>query len=90
MKNNNNSPKSILIVEDDETLLQTLAYNLEREGYSVSSATDGQTGLELARTQMPDLIILDIMLPELDGLSVCRILPPRNRFTDHYAHRPFQ
>ncbi len=73
MSDNNNS-KSILIVEDDETLQQTLAYNLEREGYLVTTAADGQTGLELARTQTPDLIILDVMLPELDGLSVCRIL----------------
>jgi len=66
--------KSILIVEDDETLLQTLAYNLEQEGYQVETATDGQTGLNLARTESPDLVVLDVMLPELDGLSVCRIL----------------
>jgi DNA-binding response OmpR family regulator len=71
---NNDNTASILIVEDDETLQETLAYNLEREGYTVFSAIDGPTGLELARTQSPDLIILDIMLPELDGLSVCRIL----------------
>jgi DNA-binding response OmpR family regulator len=69
-----NSPVSIVIVEDDETLQETLAYNLEREGYRVASATDGPAGLELAREQKPDLIILDVMLPELDGLSVCRIL----------------
>ena len=69
-----NAPISITIVEDDETLLETLAYNLEREGYQVASATDGPGGLELARAQKPDLIILDVMLPELDGLSVCRIL----------------
>jgi DNA-binding response OmpR family regulator len=70
----NDNTASILIVEDDETLQETLAYNLEREGYTVLAAIDGPTGLELARTQSPDLIILDIMLPELDGLSVCRIL----------------
>ena len=69
-----NNQKSILIVEDDEVLQQTLAYNLQREGYNVSVASDGQTGLSLARSQPPDLVILDIMLPELDGLSVCRIL----------------
>lgn len=66
--------KSILIVEDDETFRQTLAYNLEREGYTVTIAPDGQTGLELARTEPPNLIILDIMLPVIDGLTVCRIL----------------
>ncbi|GIK39194.1 MAG: DNA-binding response regulator [Chloroflexota bacterium] len=69
-----NQQKSILIVEDDETLQQTLAYNLEREGYAVSVAADGQTGLKVARSQPYDLIVLDVMLPQLDGLSVCRIL----------------
>ncbi|HXV41588.1 MAG TPA: response regulator transcription factor [Anaerolineae bacterium] len=66
--------KFILIVEDDETLQQALAYNLEREGYSVAVAADGQTGLKIARDQPLDLIVLDVMLPQLDGLSVCRIL----------------
>lgn len=70
----NQSQKSILIVEDDETLQQTLAYNLEREGYAVSMAADGQTALKVARLYTYDLIILDLMLPELDGLSVCRVL----------------
>jgi len=71
---NNIDQKSILIVEDDETLQQTLTYNLEQEGYQVVTAVDGQSGLELARTEKPDLIVLDIMLPGLDGFSVCRIL----------------
>lgn len=66
--------KSILIVEDDETLQQTLAYNLEREGYAVSVAADGQTALKVAQSWPYDLIILDVMLPQLDGFSVCRIL----------------
>lgn len=70
----NQPQKSILIVEDDETLQQTLAYNLEREGYAISMAADGQTALKVARLYTYDLIILDIMLPELDGLSVCRVL----------------
>lgn len=64
----------ILLVEDETTLAETLAYNLRREGYEVILAADGETGLERARTESPDLIILDIMLPVLDGLSVCRIL----------------
>jgi DNA-binding response OmpR family regulator len=72
--NDPSTDKSILIVEDDQTLLETLAYNLEREGYTVQSATDGPAGLEAARSSHPDLIVLDVMLPELDGLSVCRIL----------------
>jgi len=70
----NTASKSILIVEDDETLQQTLAYNLKQEGYAVTTALDGRTGLDLARAQNLDLIILDVMLPEMDGLSVCRIL----------------
>jgi len=69
-----NDAISILIIEDDETLQETLAYNLDREGYMVATAADGPGGLELARSQKPDLIVLDVMLPELDGLSVCRIL----------------
>lgn len=73
MKNRANK-QTILIVEDDETLQQTLAYNLEQEGYKITVAVDGRDGLELARSEAPDLIVLDIMLPGLDGLSVCRIL----------------
>ena len=70
----NNEQTVVLVVEDDKTLQQTLAYNLEREGYQVMTASDGPTGLEKARTESPNLIILDIMLPDLDGFSVCRIL----------------
>jgi len=65
---------TILLVEDELTLAETLRYNLEREGYNVLLATDGVQGLELARREGPDLIVLDIMLPRLDGFSVCRIL----------------
>ncbi len=64
----------LLLVEDDPTLLETLEYNLGREGYTVIRASDGITALNLAREHTPDLILLDIMLPELDGLSVCRTL----------------
>jgi DNA-binding response OmpR family regulator len=65
---------TILLVEDEITLAETLRYNLEREGYSVLIASDGVHGLEQARRGQPDLIVLDIMLPRLDGFSVCRIL----------------
>ncbi|WP_129626817.1 response regulator transcription factor [Candidatus Oscillochloris fontis] len=65
---------TILIVEDERTLAETLRYNLEREGYTVVLASDGVQGLEYARRTPPDLIVLDIMLPRLDGFSVCRIL----------------
>ncbi|MCA0352145.1 MAG: response regulator transcription factor [Chloroflexi bacterium] len=65
---------TILLVEDEALLADTLRYNLEREGYTVLSASDGVTGLDLARAEQPDLLILDVMLPKLDGFSVCRIL----------------
>jgi DNA-binding response OmpR family regulator len=64
----------ILVVEDDRTLLDVLKYNLNKEGYIVIIATDGVQALEIARNQSPDMIVLDIMLPELNGLEVCRIL----------------
>jgi two-component system OmpR family response regulator len=64
----------ILVVEDDLTLLDVLKYNLIKEGYNVITATGGAQALEIARSQKPELIVLDIMLPELDGLEVCRIL----------------
>ena len=64
----------VLVVEDEENLLEALKYNLEKESYFVLTAIDGEKGLELARETSPDLIILDIMLPKLDGFEVCRIL----------------
>jgi two-component system OmpR family response regulator len=64
----------ILVVEDDPNLLATLKYNLASEGYDVITAADGARALEVARSQQPELIILDLMLPKLSGLEVCRIL----------------
>jgi|SRR5581483_2873786 DNA-binding response OmpR family regulator len=64
----------IVIVEDDPTLAETLAENLSEEEYEVVTAADGERGLALIRANLPDLIVLDIMLPVLDGLSVCRII----------------
>jgi DNA-binding response OmpR family regulator len=64
----------ILVVEDDDSLLETLEYNLVRQGYEVLLARDGRTGLKLAREQQPDLLLLDLMLPGLDGFEVCRLL----------------
>ena len=66
--------QKILVVEDEENLLEALKYNLERERYSVRTAVDGGEGLTLAQTINPDLIILDIMLPTIDGLEICRTL----------------
>lgn len=64
----------ILVVEDDLTLLELLSYNLRNLSYQVVTASDGIGALEAARQEGPDLILLDIMLPELDGYDVCRIL----------------
>lgn len=72
----------ILIVEDEINLAETLAENLAEEGHEVLSAHDGETGLEMIRAELPDLIVLDIMLPILDGLSVCRIVR-RDPTTSH-------
>jgi len=66
--------EKILIVDDEQTLLETLEYNIKKLGYEVVSANDGLTALDLARSQHPDLIILDIMLPGMDGFEVCRII----------------
>lgn len=64
----------VLIVEDDRSLAQVLAYNLDQAGYEVISAYDGQDALTLARLHMPDVIVLDVMIPVIDGLEVCRRL----------------
>jgi DNA-binding response OmpR family regulator len=66
--------KRILLVEDDSTLRETIAYNLERQKYKVVQAADGITALAKARKKTPDLIILDVMLPGMDGFEICRVL----------------
>src|SRR6266536_2754818 len=65
---------TILVIEDEQILSETLGHNLERAGFTVELAADGIVGLEQARRLQPDLIILDIMLPGLDGFSVCRTI----------------
>lgn len=64
--------KTILIVDDEPSIRDILVYNLEREGYKTIEASDGATAVNVALEQRPDLILLDIMLPKLDGLSVCK------------------
>jgi two-component system response regulator RegX3 len=65
-------PASILVVEDEESLADSIRYNLEREGYAVQIVGDGRLGLEKFRSNGPSLVILDLMLPEMSGLDVCR------------------
>ena len=66
--------KKILVVEDDPVILEAVVYNLEAEGYKVDTASDGTDGLEAARKLRPDIVLLDIMLPNMSGLDVCRLL----------------
>jgi DNA-binding response OmpR family regulator len=66
--------RKILVVDDEPVLVETIAYNLQQAGYQVTTAVDGASALEAARRETPDLVILDIMLPEMDGLEVCRQL----------------
>jgi len=68
------SQQKILVIEDELTLQEILAWNLQNEGYEVLTATDGQQGLAKARAALPDMIVLDLMLPVIDGLTVCRQL----------------
>ena len=66
--------ESILVVEDEPALRDTLSYNLKKDGFVVEAVGDGRSALESARRLKPDLIVLDLMLPEIDGFEVCRIL----------------
>ena len=66
--------KSILIVEDERAIVEILKFNLMREGYDTLEALDGELGLELARTKDPDLILLDVMLPKMNGFEICQNL----------------
>ena len=70
----------ILVVDDEEPILELLRFNLEKDGYQVSGAKDGQEALERVEREQPDLIVLDVMLPGMDGLEVCRILRLNPRF----------
>ena len=65
---------TVLVVEDEPNLLTALKYTLEQEGYDTLTAVDGESGLRIAQSNSPDLVILDVMLPSLDGFEVCRIL----------------
>lgn len=68
------SKAKIAIIEDDEDILELVRYNLAKEGYRSLQATSGEKGLELVKTELPDLVLLDLMLPGIDGLDVCRAL----------------
>lgn len=73
------SKERILIIEDETNIAQTIRYNLEKEGFHVLTASDGAKGLKLAQMELPSLILLDLMLPEIDGLEVCKLLKRENK-----------
>jgi DNA-binding response OmpR family regulator len=76
--------KRILVVDDEPELVKAIQIRLEQAGYEVLSADDGQEGLEKARKESPDLILLDLMLPKMDGYKVCRML----KFDEKYKQIP--
>lgn len=78
------SKKRILLIEDEKDLLEMVRFRLEVSGYEVLAAYDGQEGLDKARKEKPDLIILDVMLPKMDGYKVCRML----KFDEKYKNIP--
>jgi DNA-binding response OmpR family regulator len=78
------SQAKILVVDDEADLVETIRFSLELEGYNVLVASNGEEGLNLARQEKPDLILLDLMLPKLDGYKVCRLL----KFDERYKHIP--
>lgn len=67
-------PGTIAIVEDEQNIVELVKYNLDREGYRTISANNGRKGLDLVKQELPDLVILDLMMPEMDGLTVCKQL----------------
>jgi len=77
-----NTNLSILIADDDPDIIEFVTYNLSREGYEVTSTNDGATAIQLAKNQVPDLIILDVMMPGMDGIEVCRELRSNSKFED--------
>ena len=77
-------PKKILVVDDEVDLVETVRFPLEMEGFDVLVSYNGEDALNQARKENPDLIILDLMLPKLDGYKVCRLL----KFDERYKHIP--
>ena len=74
--------KIILIVEDEEDVMELIRYNLAKEGFNCDSAYNGQEALKKAQTMLPDLVLLDLMLPEINGLEVCKRLKSSSQ-TEH-------
>ena len=76
--------KKILIVEDDQDIIDLLKYNLEKEGYKCYTANNGMEAVDLAEDEEPDLILLDIMMPEMDGIETCRVIKSKPKLHDTF------
>jgi len=74
--------QTILLVDDDENILEFLSYNLQRDGYEVKKATNGPDAIIIAIKEHPDLIVLDVMMPEMDGIEVCRIIRENDQLVE--------
>lgn len=74
--------KTVLVVEDERDIVELIRYNLEREGFAVKSAYDGATAVQMIQRDLPDLVLLDLMLPKMDGLEVCRRIKDEPRTAD--------
>ncbi len=77
--------KKILIVEDDQDIVDLLKYNLEKEGFKCYSVSNGAKAVGIAMNKEPDLIILDIMMPELDGIETCRVIKSKPKLHDTFV-----
>src|SRR2546428_262080 len=76
------SKNTILVIDDEPDLVELVRYNLVRDGFEVACASDGRAGLQSARYHKPDLVVLDVMMPNIDGLEVCRQLRADSRTSD--------
>jgi two-component system alkaline phosphatase synthesis response regulator PhoP len=82
--------KSILIIDDEPDIRTLLKYNLEKEGFKVIETDNGTDGIDIARNSAPDLILLDVMMPDMDGIETCekiKALPNLNRDIDLFPYR---
>lgn len=81
-RSDDNNPKTIMVVDDDESVLSFLSFSLKGEGFTVLEARDAERALQILNNKNPDLILLDIMLPQMDGFSMCAALRKNERFGD--------
>ena len=77
--------QKVLVVDDEESILELLKYNLEKQGYDVRTALDGQIGVDIARKFHPDLVLLDIMMPRMDGVEACRQIKAMPELANTYV-----